>query len=44
MTSLASEIGINVPIPVPKAVTSRWPETAHDEAHHRSHMHFPTAV
>jgi malonate-semialdehyde dehydrogenase (acetylating)/methylmalonate-semialdehyde dehydrogenase len=27
-----------------KAVTSRWPEEAQDAAHHRGHMHFPTAV
>jgi malonate-semialdehyde dehydrogenase (acetylating)/methylmalonate-semialdehyde dehydrogenase len=27
-----------------KAVTSRWPEAAQDAAHHRGHMHFPTAV
>ncbi|HET9736714.1 MAG TPA: CoA-acylating methylmalonate-semialdehyde dehydrogenase [Solirubrobacteraceae bacterium] len=27
-----------------KAITSRWPEEAQDAAHHRGHMHFPTAV
>jgi malonate-semialdehyde dehydrogenase (acetylating) / methylmalonate-semialdehyde dehydrogenase len=27
-----------------KAITSRWPEEAQDPAHHRGHMHFPTAV
>ncbi|MGI5489989.1 CoA-acylating methylmalonate-semialdehyde dehydrogenase [Microtetraspora malaysiensis] len=27
-----------------KAVTSRWPEEAKDGPHHRSHLHFPTAV
>jgi malonate-semialdehyde dehydrogenase (acetylating)/methylmalonate-semialdehyde dehydrogenase len=27
-----------------KVVTSRWPEEAKDPAHHRGHMHFPTAV
>jgi malonate-semialdehyde dehydrogenase (acetylating)/methylmalonate-semialdehyde dehydrogenase len=27
-----------------KVVTSRWPEEAQDAAHHRGHMHFPTAV
>jgi malonate-semialdehyde dehydrogenase (acetylating)/methylmalonate-semialdehyde dehydrogenase len=27
-----------------KAVTSRWPQEAQDPAHHRGHMHFPTAV
>jgi malonate-semialdehyde dehydrogenase (acetylating)/methylmalonate-semialdehyde dehydrogenase len=27
-----------------KAVTARWPEEAADAAHHRGHMHFPTAV
>jgi malonate-semialdehyde dehydrogenase (acetylating)/methylmalonate-semialdehyde dehydrogenase len=27
-----------------KAVTTRWPEEAQDAAHHRGHMHFPTAV
>jgi malonate-semialdehyde dehydrogenase (acetylating)/methylmalonate-semialdehyde dehydrogenase len=27
-----------------KAITSRWPEDAQDAAHHRGHMHFPTAV
>jgi len=27
-----------------KAITSRWPEEAQDSAHHRGHMHFPTAV
>jgi malonate-semialdehyde dehydrogenase (acetylating)/methylmalonate-semialdehyde dehydrogenase len=27
-----------------KVVTSRWPEEAEDAAHHRGHMHFPTAV
>jgi malonate-semialdehyde dehydrogenase (acetylating)/methylmalonate-semialdehyde dehydrogenase len=27
-----------------KVVTSRWPEEAKDAAHHRGHMHFPTAV
>jgi len=26
-----------------KAVTSRWPDSAHQE-HHRTHMHFPTAT
>jgi malonate-semialdehyde dehydrogenase (acetylating)/methylmalonate-semialdehyde dehydrogenase len=27
-----------------KVVTARWPEEAQDAAHHRGHMHFPTAV
>jgi malonate-semialdehyde dehydrogenase (acetylating)/methylmalonate-semialdehyde dehydrogenase len=27
-----------------KAVTSRWPEETEDGSHHRSHLHFPTAV
>jgi malonate-semialdehyde dehydrogenase (acetylating)/methylmalonate-semialdehyde dehydrogenase len=27
-----------------KAITSRWPDEAQDPAHHRGHMHFPTAV
>jgi malonate-semialdehyde dehydrogenase (acetylating)/methylmalonate-semialdehyde dehydrogenase len=27
-----------------KAITTRWPEEAQDAAHHRGHMHFPTAV
>jgi malonate-semialdehyde dehydrogenase (acetylating)/methylmalonate-semialdehyde dehydrogenase len=27
-----------------KAVTSRWPQDAKDPAHHRGHLHFPTAV
>jgi malonate-semialdehyde dehydrogenase (acetylating)/methylmalonate-semialdehyde dehydrogenase len=27
-----------------KVVTTRWPEDARDPAHHRGHMHFPTAV
>nr|WP_245656341.1 CoA-acylating methylmalonate-semialdehyde dehydrogenase [Microtetraspora fusca] len=27
-----------------KAVTSRWPEETKDGPHHRSHLHFPTAV
>ena len=27
-----------------KAITSRWPQEAQDPAHHRGHMHFPTAV
>jgi malonate-semialdehyde dehydrogenase (acetylating)/methylmalonate-semialdehyde dehydrogenase len=27
-----------------KAITARWPEEAQDPAHHRGHMHFPTAV
>ena len=27
-----------------KVVTERWPEEAQDAAHHRGHMHFPTAV
>jgi malonate-semialdehyde dehydrogenase (acetylating)/methylmalonate-semialdehyde dehydrogenase len=27
-----------------KAITTRWPEEAQDTAHHRGHMHFPTAV
>jgi malonate-semialdehyde dehydrogenase (acetylating)/methylmalonate-semialdehyde dehydrogenase len=27
-----------------KVVTTRWPEEAQDAAHHRGHMHFPTAV
>jgi malonate-semialdehyde dehydrogenase (acetylating)/methylmalonate-semialdehyde dehydrogenase len=27
-----------------KVVTTRWPEDATDPAHHRGHMHFPTAV
>jgi malonate-semialdehyde dehydrogenase (acetylating)/methylmalonate-semialdehyde dehydrogenase len=27
-----------------KAITSRWPEEAQDAAHHRGHLHFPTAV
>ncbi|MFF4771633.1 CoA-acylating methylmalonate-semialdehyde dehydrogenase [Microtetraspora fusca] len=27
-----------------KAVTSRWPEETRDGPHHRSHLHFPTAV
>ena len=27
-----------------KVVTQRWPEEAQDAAHHRGHMHFPTAV
>jgi malonate-semialdehyde dehydrogenase (acetylating)/methylmalonate-semialdehyde dehydrogenase len=27
-----------------KAITTRWPEEAQDPAHHRGHMHFPTAV
>jgi malonate-semialdehyde dehydrogenase (acetylating)/methylmalonate-semialdehyde dehydrogenase len=27
-----------------KAVTTRWPHDAQDPAHHRGHMHFPTAV
>jgi malonate-semialdehyde dehydrogenase (acetylating) / methylmalonate-semialdehyde dehydrogenase len=27
-----------------KAITTRWPEDALDDGHHRGHMHFPTAV
>jgi malonate-semialdehyde dehydrogenase (acetylating)/methylmalonate-semialdehyde dehydrogenase len=27
-----------------KVVTTRWPEPTQDAAHHRGHMHFPTAV
>jgi malonate-semialdehyde dehydrogenase (acetylating)/methylmalonate-semialdehyde dehydrogenase len=27
-----------------KVVTTRWPQDAQDPAHHRGHMHFPTAV
>jgi malonate-semialdehyde dehydrogenase (acetylating)/methylmalonate-semialdehyde dehydrogenase len=27
-----------------KVVTTRWPKDATDSAHHRGHMHFPTAV
>jgi malonate-semialdehyde dehydrogenase (acetylating) / methylmalonate-semialdehyde dehydrogenase len=27
-----------------KAITTRWPQDAQDAAHHRGHMHFPTAV
>jgi len=27
-----------------KAITTRWPEEAKDPAHHRGHIHFPTAV
>jgi malonate-semialdehyde dehydrogenase (acetylating)/methylmalonate-semialdehyde dehydrogenase len=27
-----------------KVVTTRWPQDATDPAHHRGHMHFPTAV
>jgi malonate-semialdehyde dehydrogenase (acetylating) / methylmalonate-semialdehyde dehydrogenase len=27
-----------------KAITVRWPEGAQGAAHHKGHMHFPTAV
>jgi malonate-semialdehyde dehydrogenase (acetylating)/methylmalonate-semialdehyde dehydrogenase len=27
-----------------KVVTTRWPQETEDAAHHRGHMHFPTAV
>ena len=26
-----------------RSITTRWPEEAQDAAHHRAHMHFPTA-